>query len=231
MTPKTERFEMRLDPATVERIDAWRENHGDRPSRAEAIRRLIEIGMGQPDQRLPILPTNPEKLMLWMLAEILRLQPAFEDQKTTSLIQSAIYGGHFWALDWELSGILHHHADSKAALRLVIDTMDMWEFIERAFATFSSEQRARIEREVGPIGKNPRFLGFDGNNEGEYLGIAKFLIEELGRFESFKGRDLNSYMPTTARYRLMTQRFEPIRTRLIGRELTADETIEILARE
>jgi uncharacterized protein len=43
---KSERFEMRLDPAAVERIDAWRREQPDLPSRTEAIRRLIELGLG-----------------------------------------------------------------------------------------------------------------------------------------------------------------------------------------
>jgi hypothetical protein len=43
---KSERFEMRLDPAAVERIDAWRREQPDLPSRTEAIRRLVELGLG-----------------------------------------------------------------------------------------------------------------------------------------------------------------------------------------
>jgi metal-responsive CopG/Arc/MetJ family transcriptional regulator len=43
---KTERFEMRLDPQMVARIDAWRRRQEDLPSRAEAIRRLIEASLG-----------------------------------------------------------------------------------------------------------------------------------------------------------------------------------------
>jgi len=40
--PKTERFEMRLDEATIKRIDDWRRAQPDLPSRAEAIRRLVD---------------------------------------------------------------------------------------------------------------------------------------------------------------------------------------------
>ena len=35
MQPKSERFEMRLDLGTLERVDAWRMRQADLPSRAE----------------------------------------------------------------------------------------------------------------------------------------------------------------------------------------------------
>jgi uncharacterized protein len=45
MAMKTERFEMRLDVESVERIDEWRRKEPDLPSRAEAIRRLVDLGL------------------------------------------------------------------------------------------------------------------------------------------------------------------------------------------
>lgn len=41
----TERFEMRLSADDVIRLDDWRRQQPDIPSRAEAIRRLVELGM------------------------------------------------------------------------------------------------------------------------------------------------------------------------------------------
>lgn len=45
MPPKTERFEMRLDPEMIERIDQWRREQPDLPGRAEAIRRLVDAAL------------------------------------------------------------------------------------------------------------------------------------------------------------------------------------------
>ena len=45
MAPKTERFEMRLETTMIKRVDAWRRKQEDLPSRAEAFRRLIELGL------------------------------------------------------------------------------------------------------------------------------------------------------------------------------------------
>lgn len=49
--PKTERFELRLDQETLAAVDSWRKNQSDLPSRSEAVRRLIETGLGA-DSRL-----------------------------------------------------------------------------------------------------------------------------------------------------------------------------------
>jgi uncharacterized protein YfbU (UPF0304 family) len=229
MTPKTERFEMRLDPALLERVDAWRSRQGDFPSRAEAIRRLIEVGVAEPAPR-SFQPTNAEKLMIWLLTEILKGQKGYDGQDRINLIQEAIYGGHFWALDWELTGVMHDHADSRKSVSLVRDTLDMWSFIERAYKGFSVADRKRIETAVGPLGENPKFSGFDGNNETEYMGITRFFVEKMGRFGYFKGRDFNSHFPVVERYRQMTAKFEPMQTSLAGRELSVSEVIELLKR-
>jgi Arc/MetJ-type ribon-helix-helix transcriptional regulator len=85
MVPKSERFEMRLEPATVDRIDAWRERQGDRPSRAEAIRRLIDVGLSMSASEGFRL-TEGEKLTTWLLTEVLKHQKGYTDQKTVDLL-------------------------------------------------------------------------------------------------------------------------------------------------
>jgi uncharacterized protein YfbU (UPF0304 family) len=228
MVPKTERFEMRLDPAILERVDAWRAEQEDVPSRAEAVRRLVEASLSTGRSREPLHLTNPQKLTVWLLTEILRTQKGYENQDTVKLIQEVIYGGHFWALDWEMVGVLHNHVDSPEAVTVVVDVLDMWSFIERAYAGFDATERARIVAEVGPWATDPKFAGFDGNNETTYLSIARFLVEQMRRFEDFKGRSFNSHSPTVARYRRMFRLFEPMRVNLVGRELSVSEVITLL---
>jgi uncharacterized protein YfbU (UPF0304 family) len=88
-----------------------------------------------------------------------------------------------------------------------------------------------VEAAVGIRGKTPKFHGFDGNNETEYMGIARFLVEQLGRFTDFKGRDFNSHSPTVARNLRMARRFEDIRRNMIGRKMSTAEMIELLKLE
>ena len=45
--PKTERFEMRAPTDLLRKVDDWRRQEPDLPSRSEAIRRLIEAGLSK----------------------------------------------------------------------------------------------------------------------------------------------------------------------------------------
>lgn len=52
------------------------------------------------------------------------------------------------------------------------------------------------------------FPGFDGNNESEYLGFCRFLIEKQGKFQEqeqylAKNDGMNSHMPMIEKYRRM----------------------------
>jgi hypothetical protein len=54
MDEKTERFEMRFPEGFLRKLDEWRGKQDDLPSRAEAIRRLVEYALSVPAaQRLP----------------------------------------------------------------------------------------------------------------------------------------------------------------------------------
>jgi hypothetical protein len=44
---KNERFEMRVPTSFLRAIDAWRRKQSDLPSRAEAIRRLVEQALSK----------------------------------------------------------------------------------------------------------------------------------------------------------------------------------------
>lgn len=226
MVPKTERFELRFDPSTLERIDVWREEQPDLPSRAEAVRELVDHGLRSRSKGEFVL-NNQEKLIVWLLTEVLKNTKGYENQDTLRLIQEAIYGGHFWAMQWTLTGILHDHVDSRAALSLVLDVLDMYSFIEDSFEKFSPADKARVTAEV-PWASEGKFPGFDGNNETTYMSIAQFLVEEMNRFTEFKGRSLNSHHPTLSRYRAMVLVFEEIRPSLVGRRLSVEQAIRLL---
>jgi hypothetical protein len=42
---QSERFQMRVSPSFLRLVDDWRRKEPDVPSRAEAIRRLVELGV------------------------------------------------------------------------------------------------------------------------------------------------------------------------------------------
>lgn len=82
--------------------------------------------------------------------------------------------------------IVHDHMDDPEDLKHVVDVPGMWSFIEEAYEKFSTKHREQIAAEAGPLGKHVAFHGFDGNNESSQLSIARFLIDDMGRFSRFK---------------------------------------------
>ena len=230
MTPKTERFEMRLDPTLMSRLDRWSAENGG-VSRAEAARELILHGLDRTN-RHGVHFSDGEKLIIAMLADLHKEERRREIDP--SEVMEAIYGGHLWALKWEMQGLFHNHVDSPGVVSLVNDVLDMWTFIEEAVEKFSSTERKKLVDELGSLGENPKFYGFDGNNETEYMGVADHLVNRMNRFQRFKGRDLNSHMPVVARYAKMAQEFEPIRANLGMRQpirLSLSEVITLLKRD
>lgn len=223
----TERFEMRLDSTVLDKLDSWRAKQSDLPSRSEAVRRLVEAGLAVRGADRRIALSDGEKLITIMLSELFK-QLKLKGDIDPGFLEEVIYGGHYWALGWAYSGLFHGHEDSAAVVSEVLDFLDMWTFLERGFNALSKKDKEQVAAEAQPFGKHVRFTGFDGNGESEYNGIARIFINQLGRFTDFKGRELNSHMPSLETYRRMLSVFEPLRKNLIGRDLNVGEIIQIL---
>lgn len=172
--------------------------------------------------------TNPEKLIILMLSEIYdKLELTDID---TKLLRSAIYSENTWALDWDMPGVVGSESEpTPPEVIEVSNYLDMWYFMEEAYSSFSADNKTIVEQGAQPFGKNVRLPGFDGNNEAELLSIAHILIEDMGRFSRFKGRDLNSHAPLRNNYAQMFKVFEPMRSNLAGsRNLSPDQIIKLL---
>ena len=225
----SERFEMRLGSSVLEEVDAWRARQGDLPSRAEAVRRLIEVGLAATsNSEKEVRLTDGEKLILLTLRDLFKKLKFKSDEPDLDFIAEAIFGGHSWGLKWQFSGVFHDHEDSRAVVSETVGILDMWSFLESGYEKLSKQEKGRVETECAPLGKRVRFNGFDGNNEAVYIGVARFLTEQLDRFAEFKGRDLNAHMRTIEAYRRMLVVFEPLSQKIAGRELSATEMIAIL---
>jgi len=218
---------MRLGQSVLEEVDAWRARQEDLPSRSEAVRRLVEAGLAQSGGKRPIKFSDGEKLILIMLSQLFK-QLKLKSEINPAFVEEVIQGGHYWALEWEYPGIYHGHEDARTVVSEVVNILDMWSFLERGFKGLSKKDKDRVATEAAPFGEHVVFAGFDGNNEGEHLSTARFLISDLDRFTEFKGRDLNAHMYTLDTHRSMLSVFEPIRANLTGRDLNADEIIEIM---
>ena len=219
---------MRLDEDILARVDNWRANQYDVPSRAEGMRRLVELGLSR-TVRDVVEFSDGEKLLMLMMQDIYK-HLKIKDGVDADFVSEVIYGGHYWAPKWDMQGLFHDYEDNPRDVSFVVDVLDMWSFVEEAYEKLSAEDKDYIKEEVGPLGENVQFFGFDGNNETSYMSIARFLIEKMNRFTRFKGRGLNSHCLTKGRYKQMLIEFEPMRAGLVGRGLSANQIVQIMKR-
>lgn len=229
MSPKNERFEMRVDEAILARVDQWRSHQSGVPSRAEAMRRLVELGLENSrtdSTQESIRLSDGEKLMLIMLGELSGHLKVESD--TSNFVNEMIYGGHYWAAPWALPGIFHGHEDRPEHLHIVLDILEMWDHMERAYERLSTKEKEYVTDHAAPIGNRLEFPGFDGNHESKYLHIASFLVNKMERFTRFAGRDLNAHMPTIDSHQRMLDVFASMRPTLIRGDLSAAQLVTLL---
>jgi uncharacterized protein len=226
MGPMSERFEMRVDEDILSRVDKWREKQADVPSRAEAMRRLVEVGLTRTASQA-VRFSDGEKLLVMMMVDVYR-HLKIKGEIDPDFISGVIYGGHYWAAKWEMGGLFTDYEDDARDVHFVTDVLDMWRLIESAYVKLSKKDKDRVLKEADPFGTHVEFRGFDGNNETSHMGIARFLVEKMGRWSQFKGRELNSHSPTLVRYGRMLAVFAPMRTGLVGTGLDANQLIRIL---
>ncbi|MBX9900322.1 MAG: YfbU family protein [Burkholderiaceae bacterium] len=223
---KAERLELRLDEELIERIDAWINETGQASSRSDAVRQLVDIGLGRMTGK-SIQLTDGDKLNFMMLRDIMKHLKVKDAGIDVDFVAETIYGGHYWAPIWEMQTLFHRHIDRPADVTLVVNTLDMWDFIEGCIEKLTPDETERLK--AANYGYLPSFAGFDGNNESSLVSITRFIVETMDRFSRFKERDFNSHAPTADRYRRMTTAFEPVRATLgFGRVLGVSQIIELL---
>jgi uncharacterized protein YfbU (UPF0304 family) len=170
--------------------------------------------------------SDGEKIIIALLADIHK-SLKIEGDSDIKRVMSAIYGGHLWGLKWDMTGLLHDYEADPDVVSQTCSILDMWDFIEFSFADLADGDKERV-REAN-FGDDPKFSGFDANNEDHY-GIARHLIDEMDRFSNFKGRNMNSHSSQVGVYLRMAAAFEPIRA-LTGTRpkvrMTADEIVSL----
>ena len=171
--------------------------------------------------------SDGEKLILLMLSDLQQAQ-SINDSVNPEFIKAAIYYDCLWGLSWEYPGIPFSNRTTPPIVTWVTDILQMWTVIETSFTKLSAEDKQRVEKEAHPFGTDPRFTGFEVENEAEELKILTFLVNYLNRFLNFKGRDFTSSIPLSGRYRRMYEVYEPMLPGLRKNRLSADQLIEIL---
>ncbi|TQQ54214.1 YfbU family protein [Vibrio cholerae] len=106
--------------------------------------------------------------------------------------------------------------------KFVLNILDLYRFIE---------DYKRISKDENIISHHrASFMGFDGNNENDYMAFARFLIIKQGKFSEQKdylrkNDNLNSHMPMVQIYKRMLAKWENL-----GKpyQLTAEQIQQIL---
>jgi len=171
--------------------------------------------------------TDGEKLIILMLSE-LHEQLDINGEIDPEFVKSAIFNDKLWGLRWKYPGIPFEEVDDPEIVKEVVDILDMWSFIEFSYQRLSDDDKATLEKIAHPFGKDPKFQGFDGNNETEYMSTAMFVVNELDRFEEFKGRNFNSHFSSIDSYKRMLSAFEPMRKQLSFEPFSAEALAAVL---
>lgn len=172
--------------------------------------------------------TDGEKLILYLLCDI-KDKLDITTELDTDFIKNAIGYNHLWGIEWKYPGIPFEESELPNEVKDVLNILEMWSIIEFSVKNLSETEKQKIEVSAIPFGKDPKFRGFDGNNESEYLSIASFLINDLDRFVEFKGRYLNSHMPVLASYFRMLKIYENYKQiNSLFQKLPTETLIEIL---
>jgi uncharacterized protein len=171
--------------------------------------------------------SDGEKIIILMLTELYEKLQVDGDMEP-EFLRSAIFNDMLWGIKWKYSGIPFSDSEDPEVVKEVLDILDLWSCIERSYAKLDSGGKEALRKNLGALGDAPRFQGFDGNNEGEYVGTALFLVNELERFVEFKGRDFNCHYPSIDMHRRMLAAFEPLRRKFVLTFLSAEQLLTVL---
>lgn len=172
-----------------------------------------------------MIVTDAEKLILLMLSDL--HEAAGLDKMNINFLRSAIITDNTWAINWEMPDLGLDLSDTPQDAIDVVNFMHMWGVLEDTWNNISENKKENILEKV-KIGKNVRFPGFHSSAELKLYRIARLFVDDMGRFERYKGRDLNSHVPMREQYEKMYSNYQQI----VGPEnyspnLTPENFVEI----
>lgn len=171
--------------------------------------------------------SNGEKLILVMMSEIYE-KLGIKGELDPRFIKASIFDNQLWGLRWKYEGILQSDEPNPPEVDETTDILDMYRMMGDAFKGLPPTDQADVKKQAGHNTSYLDFPGFDGNNDAHFF-IAKFLVEELGRYQERKGSEMNSHTSSSIdRYRQMLPVFKKARGRSGGGGLTKQEIIDIL---
>ncbi len=173
--------------------------------------------------------SNAETLIIAMLAEIYeKLGIAGPQNLDPAFIKSALADDAMWSLSWKYSGLFPQPEAAPAHVGEAAGFLEMWETIERQLDQLDATKKAELHEKARAAGSTTTFRGFDGNGEVEHLSAVRFMIDELSKFDHFKGRELNSHIPLLPRYRAMFKEYRARLSTVVQGHPSPDDLLAIL---
>jgi uncharacterized protein YfbU (UPF0304 family) len=169
--------------------------------------------------------TSAERLILVMLCEIYK-KLGIDGDIDPEFVLNTLYSGQHWGFEWKYDNLLRAEGADEKTVDETSDFLDMWYILETSFENLPKEDKERVQNGNILTRDGVKFPGFDLNND-PHFGVARYLIEDMKRFDHFKDRYLNSHSQNLGRHRRMYEKFDPIRAELHSRGLSADEILHI----
>ena len=169
--------------------------------------------------------TKAERLIVLMLCDLYK-SPGEDKIFNPKLVEYAIAQGQLWALSWEYGDLLSAPSPTKEQVDLVAEVMTMWQVIEAFMSRFTPEEREEI---ASATDHSLDLLKFQGFYEEPYRSIFSFMLEELGQWSNFAGRDYSKMLPVLGADLRMLAKYKEIRdANGFDLKLTPAQIIEIL---
>lgn len=171
--------------------------------------------------------SDGEKIIILMLSDLYE-KLGIDGGMDPSFLRTAILDDQIWAIKWKFPGIPFSESNKPAHVKKVIDILSMWSVIEFSYNKFSDAEKTELEKMANPFGKDPKFQGFDGNNESDYISTARFFVDELDRFQEFKGRDLDCHYPSIEMHDRMLKVYNQVKGKSSLNHLALKDLTKIL---
>lgn len=159
-----------------------------------------------------------ERLILMMLADI------HKHLKISGEIDAAFVIDHLGSDEWAFGRkyqFLSEETTPADVVNEVYDILNMWRAIEPSFQSLPPKQQDLVKRTTSLSGVE--FEGFD--NLEPHLHVARIMIERLGLYAEFKGRDLDTHGPTIEEHRVRFKKWKSLGKKAT---LSEDELIRVL---
>lgn len=154
--------------------------------------------------------SKKDRLILFNQYEILKnLNP--DEKKYYETNQEIIQEGFVY--DYHLLDSFLYEETPASVSEFVYEVLQMYRCIRDSYHNYDEKDKEEFEK------LDPKFRGFDGNEESEYYTYACFLLEKLGKYEeSYEGGkiDTNSHCNMVDEYKEMILRWKEVRSSKYG---------------